>query len=160
MTTATTNITANITMCWKSDTAKLRYGGTKRKSRSSTLATAAAIDGPYPNRRECQRRVEVELFDDDTPMVDLATGQELQAEDERAGVEATVGLDHADDDVSLQVPLAARGLEHRVRLADPRRGAEEDDELAAARASLLGVHPAKELVGIGARLAGHGRELT
>ena len=93
-------------------------------------------------------------------MVDLATGQELQAEDERAGVEATVGLDHADDDVSLQVPLAARGLEHRVRLADARRGAEEDDELAAARASLLGVHPAKELVGIGARLAGHGRELT
>ena len=51
---------------------------------------------------------------------------------ERPGVVAAVRLDDADDDVALLVlGLEARGLEHRVRLADAGRGAEEDRELAA-----------------------------
>ena len=50
MTTATKNMTRNVTMCRRSDTAKLRYGGMKKKSKATTLRTAVRRDGTYPNR--------------------------------------------------------------------------------------------------------------
>ena len=49
-----------------------------------------------------------------------------------ARVVAAVRLDDPDHDVALLVlDLDARRLEHRVRLADAGRGAEEDRQLAA-----------------------------
>ena len=74
---------------------------------------------------------------------------------ERAGVVAPVRLDDPDDDVALLVlGLEARGLEHRVRLADAGRRAEEDGELAARGPRLLLADAREELVGIGP-LLGH-----
>ncbi len=46
MTAATTNMTKNVTVCRKSDTANVNIGGTKKKSNASTLTTAATSDGP------------------------------------------------------------------------------------------------------------------
>ena len=72
-----------------------------------------------------------------------------------AGVVAAVRLDDADDDVALLVlDLASRRLEHRVRLADARRGAEEDGQLAARRRLLLLAHAREQLVRVGAALGG------
>ncbi len=89
--------------------------------------------------REC--RVDVKLVDDDAAMVFLTTRQELEADDQRGGVEATVRFDDADDDVALQVALTARGFEHDVRLTYARRGPKEDHELAPGRALLFGGDP-------------------
>lgn len=50
MMTATRNITANVSVCRRSETAKLKYGGTKKKSKATTLSTAASSDGTYPKR--------------------------------------------------------------------------------------------------------------
>ncbi len=128
-----------------------------RVSRARSVGVRELVDEdePGPSR---ERRVEVELLDDHPPMVHLSAGQELQADDERARIETSVGLDHADDDVALQVSFAARSLEHRVGLADTRRRAEEDDELAAARPALLRGDAAQELFRIGSRLV-HGHTL-
>ncbi len=50
MTTATSSITPKVTMWLKSVTAKLKYGGMKKKSKARTLKIAASIEGPYPKR--------------------------------------------------------------------------------------------------------------
>ena len=99
--------------------------------------------------RRRSARVEIELLELDPAVLDDATRQELEADEERAGVVAPVGLDDPDDDVALLVlRLEARGLEHRVRLADAGRRAEEDRELAARRPRLLLAHAREQLVGI------------
>ena len=57
--------------------------------------------------------------------------------EQRLGLGAAVGLDHADDDVdALALPLPRR-LEHGVGLADAGRGADEDPEPAALGAAGL-----------------------
>ena len=50
MTMATRNMIANVRMCRRSVTAKVKYGGTKKKSNDRTPRTAARREGPYPNR--------------------------------------------------------------------------------------------------------------
>ena len=45
-TNATVNMTANVTICRKSETAKLKSGGMKKNSNETTLSTAASSDGP------------------------------------------------------------------------------------------------------------------
>ena len=50
----------------------------------------------------------------------------------------------------------ARRGQHRVGLAHAGRGAEEDLQLAAARARLVLLHLLQQLVGVGALIAGHG----
>src|SRR5258706_3261028 len=50
ITSATTSITAKVTRYCVSDTAKLKYGGTKKKSNAATPNTEARIEGPRPNR--------------------------------------------------------------------------------------------------------------
>ena len=66
------------------------------------------------------------IFDD-------AARQDLEALEQRAGLGAAVRLDEADDDVDALGLEAARARQHRVGLADARRGAEE--HLQPARAS-------------------------
>ena len=51
ITTATASITANVTRYCVSDTAKVRYGVTKKKSNAATLRRDAKIDGPRPSRQ-------------------------------------------------------------------------------------------------------------
>ena len=50
ITSATSSMTAKVTRYWVSDTAKVRYGGTKKKSNAATLRTEARIDGPAAER--------------------------------------------------------------------------------------------------------------
>jgi hypothetical protein len=49
ITTATASMTANVTRYCVSDTAKVRYGVTKKKSKAATLRRDAKIDGPRPS---------------------------------------------------------------------------------------------------------------
>ena len=63
---------------------------------------------------------------------DAPARNDFQALQQRFGLPAAVGLDDADDDV-VAVLLAGLGLlQHLVGLADARRGADEDSELADA----------------------------
>src|SRR5262245_38446041 len=50
ITRPTSSMTANVTAYWVSDTAKVRYGGTKKKSNAATLSTEASSEGPRPVR--------------------------------------------------------------------------------------------------------------
>ena len=102
-----------------------------------------------------ERRVEVELLDGDAPVLDPLAGQDRQAEEQRPGVVAAVGLDHADDDVALLLfELGPGRLEHGVCLSDAGSCAEEDLQLATPGLALLLGHLPKELVGVGP-LLGH-----
>jgi hypothetical protein len=50
MSGATISITPNVIPYWVSETAKVRYGGTKPKSKAATLSTEASAAGPRPRR--------------------------------------------------------------------------------------------------------------
>ena len=49
MISATSSMTAKVTRYSTSETAKVRYGGTKKKSKATTLRTEAKMEGPRPN---------------------------------------------------------------------------------------------------------------
>ena len=67
----------------------------------------------------------------------LTARQQLEPQQLRARLVAAVRFDDAQHDVALfLLHLGARDLEHGVGLADTRRGAEEDGELAALLSSL------------------------
>ena len=51
MMSATTSMTAKVTTYWKSDTASVKRGGTKQKSKATTLTTAVRLAGPRPSRK-------------------------------------------------------------------------------------------------------------
>src|SRR5262245_7888344 len=50
MTSATTNITTKVTTYWVSETAKVKNGGTKKKSNAATLNSEANSEGARPRR--------------------------------------------------------------------------------------------------------------
>ena len=52
MTSATTSMTMNVTRYCESVTAKVKYGGTKKKSKAATLSTDASADATRPKRME------------------------------------------------------------------------------------------------------------
>ena len=60
---------------------------------------------------------------------------DLEACEQRLGLLAAVGLDHADDDVVAVLQPGVGLLQHLVGLADAGRGADENP--AACRAPLL-----------------------
>jgi hypothetical protein len=66
-----------------------------------------------------------------------------------------VRLDVANDHVAAVGALVARGLEHRVRLADAGGGAEEDLQLATPLARLFFFDAGQERFRVGA-VTGHG----
>ena len=94
-----------------------------------------------------ERGVEVELLElrarGTRP---AARGSSSRPSEQRRGLGAAVGLDDADDDVdAVWRDQVARRLEHRVGLADARRGAEEDLQLR--RAGALPPRPAPARAG-------------
>ncbi len=104
-----------------------------------------------------ERSVEVELVQLDAAVLHLAPREQLQAHEQRPRVVPSVRLHDPDDDGALLVvDLAARGLEHRVGLADAWRGAEEDRQLAPRRLLLLLANAREELVGVGAAVGHRG----
>ena len=102
-----------------------------------------------------QRRVEIELLERGTAVLDRPARQDLQVSEERFGLRAPVGLDPADDHVDALGPLLARGLEHRVGLADAGGGPEENLELAACLAGFRLLDAGEQLVGVRATLGAH-----
>lgn len=103
-----------------------------------------------------QRGVQVELGQGATAILDLARRQVLQALHQRGGLGAAVGLDQPDDHIDALGPRGLGGRQHRVRLADARRRAEIDAQLAAGGFLLAGLELGEEGVGVGAGFV-HGR---
>ena len=77
-----------------------------------------------------QEAVEVHLLERPALIVDALARQDGQAVEQRLGLLAAVGLDHADDDVDPVAQLGAGRLQHLVGLADAGGGADEDLQLA------------------------------
>ena len=103
-------------------------------------------------------RVQVHLLQHDAAVVDRTAGDLLQPLQQLGGLDAPVGLDQAHDHVDALAPARLRRDQHLVGLADARRGAEEDLELAPRLALRL----LQQLVGRRAPVglavgAGHGR---
>ncbi|HVV82621.1 MAG TPA: hypothetical protein VHE35_06055 [Kofleriaceae bacterium] len=93
-----------------------------------------------------ERRLEVELVELDAAVGERAARQHLEPLEQGLRLAAAVGLDDADHDVDAVGLQPPRGLEHRVRLADPGRRAEEDLEVRAR--PLLRLHALEQRVGI------------
>ena len=79
-----------------------------------------------------QDAVEVHLLEHAALVVDAPAGDRVEPGEQRLGLAPSMGLDDADDDVDALAALGLRRLQHLVGLADARRRAEEDLELAAA----------------------------
>ena len=73
-----------------------------------------------------ERRVEVEFLQRVVVVFDGRLRQDFEAREQCRRFAAAMRLDDADHDVVALVVAAARGLQHRIRLADARRRAEED----------------------------------
>ena len=78
-----------------------------------------------------QHRVEVHLLELGTAIDDLLARGDGQVVDALGGVRAAVGLDERDEDVRAAISTAAALIEHCVRLADARRGAQVDPQRPA-----------------------------
>ena len=74
--------------------------------------------------------VDVHLLERCAAVLDDRTWDDLEVADLRECLRASVGLDDADDDVRASIPAAPALAEHRIGLADARRGAEVDAERA------------------------------
>ncbi len=82
-------------------------------------------------------RVDVHLGEGGVPVLQLAPLDEFEAVQHDLGARTVVVLDEADDAVGAPLDPAVRLGEHRVRLADARRRAEVDAELAASHVPTL-----------------------
>ncbi len=100
-------------------------------------------------RRPRERAVQIEFGERAAAIVDAGGRQHVEAVEQRGGLAAAVGLDDADDDVDAILPALARGLQHRVGLADAGGRAEEDLELAAPLLFFVSLQLVEKLVWIG-----------
>ena len=98
----------------------------------------AADDGLQVHFREMRAAV-----------VDGFARHEVQAGEQRLGFDASVGFDHADDQIGAAGALLLPGPEHGVGLADPRAHAEEDLQVGALRPGLLLLQRGEQRIGIG-----------
>ena len=86
-----------------------------------------------------QDRVDVELLDDHSAVIDFFPRNDFKALDQFLGFDAAVRLDIPDDDVDAVTGQAPGGFEHRVGFSHARRHAEKDLQFARflCRASRL-----------------------
>jgi hypothetical protein len=80
-----------------------------------------------------EHRVEIHVVEFCTAVLDPAARDDLEAIEELTRTFASVGLDHADDDVGPALDPASALLEHLEGLADARRGAEIHPQASARR---------------------------
>ena len=102
---------------------------------------------------EC--RVEIELLPHHAAIRDRQRRQRFEAFCQPFGIGSAVRLDIAADDLEARELRRLRRAQHRERLADPGRSAEEDAQPAAPRTRLLVLDLREQLVGIGPRLDCH-----
>ena len=92
--------------------------------------------GEFVDQRDLRtprdQRVEVHLLERLVLVVEPLARQHFEALQQRFGLRAAVGLDHADDDVGARLQPGVRALQHLVGLADAGRGADEDLQPAGA----------------------------
>ena len=91
-------------------------------------------------RRPLQDRVDVHLLEAGAAVLDPPSRDDLEIADLLGGARSAVGLDVADHDIRAAVHPPATLVQHRERLADARRGAEVDAELAACHGGSLRIH--------------------
>ena len=89
---------------------------------------------PGRRRGAGEHRVHVHLGEDGAPVLQLPARDLLQAVQHHLGARPAVVLDEADHAVRAPLDPAVRLGQHRVGLADARRRAEVDPELAASHA--------------------------
>ncbi|MNN54674.1 hypothetical protein D3C81_1695010 [compost metagenome] len=99
-------------------------------------------------RLACQRRIDIEFSNGFVAIGDILARQDFQPVQQGCGFLAAVGFHQADDDIQLFRLHAARGVQHRVSLADPGRSAKIDAQLAARRTPVLRLHLRQQGVGI------------
>ena len=92
--------------------------------------------GEFVDQRDLRvaldQRVEVHLLDALILVLDPFARHDFKAVQQRFGLGAPVGLDHADHDVGAGLSLGMRALQHLVGLADAGSGADEDLQPAGA----------------------------
>ncbi len=99
-------------------------------------------------RLAAQHRLDVELRERASAVGDVVRRNHFDALDQLADLFAAVRLHDRRDDVGAALQPAMRFAEHGAGLADTRRGAEVDAQLAT---SLL-VHPVSQRIVVGRRL--------
>ncbi len=102
-----------------------------------------------------ERPFEVELLQLRAAVLDRPPGQHVEPHQQGLRLGADMRLEIADQDVDPLFGHLAAGFEHRIRLADARRRAEEDLQLAPLVARFFRLHAGEQ--GIGVRsFFGHG----
>ena len=97
-------------------------------------------------RPALQQAVQIHLGQNMPLMLDDPAGQDLQAARQGLRFGAAMRFDHRGDDVDAFLQPRLGGFQHGVGLADTRRHAEEDAQLASTRAASTG----QERVRVGA----------
>ncbi len=102
-----------------------------------------------------QRRVEIEFFELDAAILDFTQRHDVHAQQHGRRFAAAVRLNDADQHVPPGRDVAAGRFEHRIRLADAGREAEEQLQPASLGAFLLRLDLGQHRIGIGPLVA-HG----
>ena len=85
-------------------------------------------------RPALERGIDVEFLDHAAAILDIALRQHLDPLDQRGGLRAPMRFDEADDHIGTLAGRLLGARKHGVGLADARRGAEENLQLAASLA--------------------------
>jgi hypothetical protein len=104
-----------------------------------------------------QGGVEVHLLEHHSAVLDGAGGEALEALQQARRLRAPVRLHPAHHHVAAGRPRPLGRVQHGVRLADARGGAEEDLQAAARPGSVLRPHALEQGVRVGAALVHHAR---
>ncbi|MDQ0622427.1 hypothetical protein QFZ39_001637 [Paraburkholderia graminis] len=104
----------------------------------------------YQLRLAGQRRVEVELAELATAIFDVRERQHVETFEQRRRFATPMRFGDADHHVRTFVATATRRLQHRIRLADARRCAEENLQLAALTLLFVALQLVEQFVRIGA----------
>ena len=89
----------------------------------------------------CARRIEVQDARLDPVMRSLAKAKLLEPLQQALDIGPAVRLDVTDHHIEARIPGMPRCLEHRVGLADTRRGAEKYLQATAARRRIRAIEP-------------------
>ena len=95
-------------------------------------------------------RIEIHLLEPLALIVDPPARHHFEPLQQRFGLRASVGFDHADDDIVARLLPGARAQQHFIGLADAGRGPEEylqpADTAALPAGRLQEAHPARVAV--------------